>query len=159
MLRFYDSEGNIISNISPIGVSATYNSFYKGFMINSANFTVTIPDTVYYWQLGFNYVGAQYSSGSVSNIQVEKGATKTEYETFNGETYYIYLDEPLKSVENVRDYIDYEQGKLIRYISQDGSVLSTPIEETITLPQISALDGVTMLSVDTSVKPTLDGRY
>ena len=61
--------------------------------------------------------------------------------------------------KTTRDYIDFEQGKVIRWIDSDGNILSTPTEETITLPTITTMEGVTTISADTTVKPLISGSY
>lgn len=54
-------------------------------------------------------------TGKVSNIQLEKGKTKTEYTPYKEPiTTYIYLDEPLRKFENNADYIDFKSGAVIR---------------------------------------------
>jgi len=96
----------------------------------------------------------------MSNIQIEKGTTATTYEPYQEpQTYTITLSAPLRSNGDKKDYIDFNQGKVIRWIDESGNVLSTPTEETITLPEIKTLNYTTIISTDTSVKPTIEGSY
>lgn len=51
------------------------------------------------------------------NLQLEKGATKTEYEPYvEPVTTYIYLDQPLRKVGDYADYIDYANKKVVRVV-------------------------------------------
>ena len=74
-------------------------------------------------------------------------------------TYNITLNEPLRSNGETKDYIDFEQGKVVRWIASDGSILETPTEETVTLPSITTLNGTTILSVNGTVPATFEGNY
>ena len=96
----------------------------------------------------------------IENIQIEKGSTASTYEPYQEPvTYEITLSAPLRSNGEKKDYIDFEVGKVVRWVASDGSVLSTPTEEAVTLPQIKTLNGTTVLSINTAVKPTLEGKY
>ena len=93
-------------------------------------------------------------------FQIEKGSTATPYEPYQEPvTYTISLSAPLRSNGDKKDYIDFESGKVIRWVASDGSVLSTSTEETITLPDIKTLNGTTIISTNTTVQPTIEGRY
>ena len=63
------------------------------------------------------------------NIQIEKGSKATEYEPHIISTN-IYLNEPLRSIGDVADYIDLETGTVVRKI---GSKTFTGAE-TISIP-------------------------
>lgn len=54
-----------------------------------------------------------------SNAQIEIGDL-SDYEPYNERIYNIYLDEPLRCVGDVCDYIDFQTGKLVR---KTGNVL------------------------------------
>ena len=77
----------------------------------------------------------------------------------------IYLDEPLRKVGDYADYIDFENGKVVRnveVIDNTGTLpleeslrgLKTPTEQTIELPNISTFKGTTTIEIDTSIKPS-----
>lgn len=55
----------------------------------------------------------------IENIQIEYGNTATEYEPYIGnETHTIYLDEPLRKVGDVADYVEIKDGvaKVVRNV-------------------------------------------
>ena len=55
---------------------------------------------------------------TISNIQIEEGTSKTDYEPYYEETTNIYLDEPLRKIDNYGDYIDFKSGKVVRNIKE-----------------------------------------
>lgn len=58
-------------------------------------------------------------TATLSNIQVELGATKTDFETYKDPTTTnIYLNEPLRKIGDYADYVDFENSKVIRNIGQ-----------------------------------------
>jgi hypothetical protein len=61
----------------------------------------------------------------------------------------IFLDEPLRKVGEKADYIDFKNGKVVRYIEEDNegnlTVLSVPKEEKIELPEILLRKGINNL--------------
>ena len=60
------------------------------------------------------------------DIQMEEGSTVTDYEpygykipvTVGSNTVNIYLDEPLRKVGDYADYVDFANGKVVRYIKK-----------------------------------------
>ena len=62
----------------------------------------------------YGYSGNVY----ISHIQLEEGTQSTEYEPYQGSTTRINLTghDPLMCLDNNCDYIDYEKGKIVRYI-------------------------------------------
>ena len=55
----------------------------------------------------------------IKNIQIEKGTTATEYEPYiEPITQNIYLNEPLRKVEDYADYIDFKNQKVIRNVKE-----------------------------------------
>lgn len=63
------------------------------------------------------YKDSDTESNQVWDIQVEEGAVATDYEPYQEPTKTaIYLDEPLRKVGDVSDYIDFENGKVVRNI-------------------------------------------
>ncbi len=52
-----------------------------------------------------------------TNLMIEEGTTVTKYEQYKGVTLKnIYLDEPLRKVGNVSDYIDFKNKKVVRNV-------------------------------------------
>lgn len=90
----------------------------------------------------------------ISDIQVEYGSKATKYEPFSETRYKIYLDEPLRKVGDVADYIDFSNQKVIRYIDNNYNVMEKPVEQSIDVPTISLIKGTTILSVETEVPPS-----
>lgn len=62
-------------------------------------------------------VGVSYENYRFQ-LQIEEGATATEYEPYTGETKHIYLDEPLRKVGDYADYIDFKNQKVIRFVKE-----------------------------------------
>lgn len=59
------------------------------------------------------------STGLCSNCMIEVGTTATEYEPYlEPVTTNIYLDEPLRKIGDYADYIDFENQRVIRNISE-----------------------------------------
>ena len=64
--------------------------------------------------------------------------------------------EPLRSVGEVRDYIDYKSSKIVRLISSSGAVLTEPTYEDIELPTIPSYKGNTVVESIEDIKPILE---
>ena len=91
----------------------------------------------------------------------------TEYEPYTPvQKIHIYLDEPLRKLGDYADYIDWENQKVMRQIEvlddtgtktidESLGILEASIEETITVPVISAPNSELMhISTDTKVPPS-----
>lgn len=72
---------------------------------------------------------------SISNIQLEEGVSATSYQPYYNETTNIYLDEPLRKIDEYSDYIDFKNGKVVRNI--DSIVFSGDVSENWSLPNTS----------------------
>lgn len=108
--------------------------------------------------------------GTVNNLvfkpQLEKGSSATEYEPYKGRiTEHIYLDEPIRKVDDYSDYIDLKGQRVVRKvgvsdntgtkpISESLGALAIPTEEPIALPVLKTFKGTNIISVDTSVQPS-----
>ena len=108
--------------------------------------------------------------GTVNSLvfkpQLEKGSSATEYEPYKGRiTEHIYLDEPLRKVDDYSDYIDFKGQRVVRKvgvsdntgtkpISESLGALAIPTEEPIPLPALKTFKGTSIISVDTSVQPS-----
>ena len=69
----------------------------------------------------------------------------------------IYLDEPLREIANVSDYIDFKIGKVIRKVGEDENglyELTDPTEEVIDLPKLSTYEDYTKIEVLTEILPS-----
>lgn len=65
------------------------------------------------------YRGIYIKEGIYSKIQIEKGTVATEYVPYvEPQTVNIYLDEPLRKVGDVADYIDFSTGKVVRKVDK-----------------------------------------
>ena len=121
------------------------------------------------------YITVPEGGIKIWDFQLEEGGSATEYEAYKGQTYVISLAgrEPLRSVGDAADYIDYFEGKIIRnigkidyyngenvgnsWMSTTGELttgatvyykLENPVEESIDgLPAISAFEGITHIGV------------
>lgn len=64
-------------------------------------------------------VSADDSTGLCSNCMIEVGTTATDYEPYLEPVITnIYLDEPLRKIGDYADYIDFENKKVIRNVSE-----------------------------------------
>lgn len=77
----------------------------------------------------------------------------------------VYLNEPLRKIGNYVDYIDYKNKKVVKcvevlddsgtqIIENSYQGLTTPIEETIEIPEISIFKGTNVFDVETTTKPS-----
>ena len=101
-----------------------------------------------------NMIGIYYQFNiSPTDTMLNEGSTALSYEPYgycipitnNGETTSIYLDEPLRMIENEADYISYTDQKLYRVDTE---------AVDITLPALPTFAGTNTLSVDTQVQPS-----
>lgn len=145
------------------GIIKQFNSIKSG---ETGTFNLT--EDCYYvgivWRLPNSNVGDYYEINNIK-IQLEENTSSTEYEPYQEETYNIYLDEPLRKIDNYSDYIDFKSGKVIRNvkvddnsgtktISESFSKLNTQIEEKISLPTINLNSTKNYISIDTSISPS-----
>lgn len=67
-----------------------------------------------------DYIAISYYTGGgesyIKDFQIEEGTSTTTYEPYKEKAYSIYLDEPLRCVGEVCDYIDYGNGQVVRKI-------------------------------------------
>lgn len=93
--------------------------------------------------------------------------TMPSYEPYREpEIYNIYLYEPLRKTSNpYADYIDFRNGKVVKLVKVDDntgalsieeslSVLETPVEEDIELPDIKLHKGTNVITVVTQIQPS-----
>ncbi len=62
--------------------------------------------------------GDTYEDAVISSIQIEYGDKRTEYEPYKETITNIYLDEPLRSIGEYADYIDFKTKKVVRNVKE-----------------------------------------
>ena len=143
-------------------ITSTYTSYKNSPNWEKFSYTFTLEE-----ESVINGISLQ-GNGSASNylkleilfrnIQIEEGGTATVYEPLYNETTNIYLEEPLRRYGEKADYIDFKNGKVVRYIEEDSlgnlKVLSVPKEEKIELPEVLLRKGINNIEIDTSIKPS-----
>ncbi len=67
--------------------------------------------------------------------------------------------DPLRSVDDTRDYIDYKNKRIVRLINTDGSIKSSAEYEPITLPEIKTYDGNTIIESNDESSPLFQAEY
>ncbi len=67
--------------------------------------------------------------------------------------------EPLRSIDDTRDYIDYKNKRIVRVINSDGTIKSNPEYEPITLPEIKTYDGNTIIESNDEISPLFQAEY
>ncbi len=67
--------------------------------------------------------------------------------------------EPLRSIDDTRDYIDYKNKRIVRLINSDGTKKNNPEYEPITLPEIKTYDGNTIIESSDNVSPLFQAQY
>lgn len=128
------SSSETLAKLAPgLQVGKTYTLSMKTTFIDKRTDTVWLGTSKYSWKSGTAKTITQedldsrvfwYASENdttvvsiVYDIQIEAGATATEYvphvEPFN-----IYLDEPLRKVGDVADYVDLETGTVVRMVGE-----------------------------------------
>ena len=145
----FTTGGNRHSIFIPVNPNTTYTwscktaGDTKGFTL----YTFTTSATT-------NMIGIYYQFNiSPTDTMLNEGSTALSYEPYgycipitnNGETTSIYLDEPLRMIENEADYISYTDQKLYRVDTE---------AVDITLPALPTFAGTNTLSVDTQVQPS-----
>ncbi len=102
-----------------------YMQNYENNMAGKFKYTFTTPlqfDESYgtpYLQLRLSrtYVKATIDV-DIKNIQLEKSDTSSEFEPYRENLQTISLAEPLRKLGDVADYIDYKNGRVVRYIKK-----------------------------------------
>ena len=95
----------------------------------------------------------------IKNIKLEKNDEKTEYK--DDITQNIWLDEPLRKIDDVADYIDFKNKKIVRYIAYDSvknvyKKLTVPVIKDIDLSNLDLLlkKGTNRISIATNIAPS-----
>jgi len=93
---------------------------------NSVKYTINTPNTAKYLCVFVGVASTTPSVNEISNsIQIVEGSTApSKYISYYNETTNIYLDEPLRKIDEYSDYIDFINGKIVRQLGEvvfDGS--------------------------------------
>ena len=109
-----------------------------------------------YVRIGIKIVkDEEYTSNYKVLIREADANVSDEYETYKGEVYNIYLDQPLRKAGSVADYIDFKTGKIVRNVDSNSyNALETPIEEVVVLPNLKTLEDYTKIEVLTEIEPS-----
>ena len=101
---------NVIKRLPDAKQVGTYTG--ECFVTNPIGTTVS--------KISLSYNNQNYSAEVVLwDVQIEEGAKATEYEHYAKPVKLnIYLDEPLRKVGNYADYIDFENGKVVRNVKE-----------------------------------------
>ncbi len=111
---------------------------------------------------GTKYIKYSYWT-NVNNIE----GTETYYSRIiirkNDNIQNIAIDmtghDPLRSIYDTRDYIDYKNKRIVRLINSDGTIKSNPEYEPITLPEIKTYDGNTIIESSDDISPIFQSNY
>ena len=81
--------------------------------------TITNPSNTSIEYVRFVYgTSTKECNVKISNIQIEEGNTARDFERYVGQIKTIYLNEPLRKLGNISDYIDYKRGKIVRNVKE-----------------------------------------
>ena len=67
--------------------------------------------------------------------------------------------DPLRNIDDTRDYIDYKNKWIVRLINSGGTIKSDSEYEPITLPEIKTYDGNTIIESNDEVSPLFQVYY
>ena len=103
-----------------------------GRIINTDSFNIAVPSTVtrvwlyLYIAIDDNNLASQTGSVTFNNVMLEEGSTApSKYIPYYNQTTNIYLDEPLRKIDEYSDYIDFINGKVVRNIKEmDMSIIT-----------------------------------
>ena len=149
MVGLYDKDGNFLKTLGGID-----------------NFTFTTPENAKWAVLALTATatteGSVGSPITFSEIQLERGSTKTEYECGNGtEKVCIYADAPLRKAGDCADYVDFETQQLVRHTSEDGlGILDAPTIEPVEAKALTTRKSKNIyISVSNNVKGDIELTY
>lgn len=119
----------------------------------------------------------ELSTTDMQYLMVNEGTTALPYEHWGYEvqittesedgtesiTTSLWLNHPLYKIGDYADFVEYSTQTMTRYCGVDDSgvfLLENPEIIPVELPEIPTLDGVTVIDVDTTVKPSkMDIKY
>lgn len=163
---FYGFKISKVPIETPAGKGTTVSGYIAEKIASTTEFERVKKEKFTITESGYYSFTAQMSkTGCIfKNVLIEKGATATEYEAFNGMTVDIYLDEPLRKVGDYVDYIDIKNGKIVRNVEVASTTattvetalkgLATPKTQNLTISKEIKGKGKQILRVDTTVEPS-----
>ena len=130
-------------SISGMTYNSVYGGWYKGTTsVKKGNeyyhhVTFTVPNCSYWYLCIINMTTSQQT---FHNIQVEKGNTPTDFVSYNGETYLYTLQQPLRSINDVKDRLYIENNKV--YVERNIGYIDNYNGESITTNYMSTTGGL-----------------
>ena len=131
--KTYTLKPGVVYTIS-FYASSTYKNVYfhhhaktvegfKTMKLDGTRKSVTVTPTEYITTRNlisiYDNISDGNGSGLCSNCMVEEGEVATDYEPYREPvTTNIYLDEPLRKIGNIADYIDFEKRMVVRKIGK-----------------------------------------
>lgn len=112
------------SHFANCGSLRTYINGAIGAVINGDSLTFTTPSQInsigIYFYLGYLNTVPGESIITFNEIQLVEGSvTPAKYIPYYNETTNIYLDEPLRKIDEYSDYIDFINGKVVRQLGEN----------------------------------------
>lgn len=88
---------------------------------NSVKYTINTPNTAKYLCVFVGVASTTPSANEISNsiMIVEDSTSPSKYIPYYNETTNIYLDEPLRKIDEYSDYIDFINGKVVRQLGEN----------------------------------------
>lgn len=113
----FEKPVRIVSSVSTSSHAQQYDIAVSPNIINTTKVTITLTQDEEIYILSFRDETSSTTEWGESWVQCESGSEATSYEPYiEPKTYNIYLDEPLRKIGDIADYIDFESGKVVRYI-------------------------------------------
>lgn len=66
----------------------------------------------------------------------------------------IILEAPLRMENDIADYLDLKNKKIVRYIGEDSSILENPIEESIEIVDLPDIKDILYIEAETEIHPS-----
>lgn len=163
---FYGFKISKVPIETPAGKGTTVSDYISKKIASTTEFERVKKEKFTITESGYYSFTAQMSkTGCIfKNVLIERGATATEYEAFNGMTVDIYLDEPLRKVGDYVDYIDIKTGKIVRNVEVASTTattvetalkgLTTPKTQNLTISKEIKGKGNQILRIETTVQPS-----
>lgn len=86
---------------------------------NASSITITTGNLVKYLLVCYGHTRDTNINESLASIQIVEGSTApSKYIPYYNETTNIYLDEPLRKIDEYSDYIDFKNGRVVRNIDE-----------------------------------------
>lgn len=134
---------------------------------NRTQYTFTTREDENYLFFGY-YRGTNETEIELAEEEimiVEGSTTPSKYIPYYNETTNIYLDEPLRKIEEYSDYIDFKNQKVFRNVIVNDDTGTQTIENSytgttdssgtsISLPNIPTIKGTTIFEIDTEIQPS-----